>query len=348
MFIDEVQVKLRAGDGGNGCASFRREKFVPKGGPDGGDGGDGGSVILEADENVADLRQYHFKPHWEAGNGVSGMGKGRTGRCGEDCVLKVPCGTEVHDLESGELVMELLKSGERRVLLKGGSGGWGNIHFKSSVNQAPRQYKEGTPGERGQYRLVLKAIADIGLVGYPNAGKSTLIRALTSARPKTASYPFTTLNPVVGVLESEEPDGLRIQLADIPGLIEGAHDNRGLGHAFLRHIERCRGLVILIDISGVDGREPADDHASLLRELDFYGKGLADKPVMVVVNKMDEEGSAERLATFKEKTQTEPLAISCLLEDGLEALRAKLFSFASGLMMAYEEENEAEQKDSED
>jgi GTP-binding protein len=251
-------------------------------------------------------------------------------------------------LESGELVMELLKSGERRVLLKGGSGGWGNIHFKSSVNQAPRQYKEGTPGERGQFRLVLKAIADIGLVGYPNAGKSTLIRALTSARPKTASYPFTTLNPVVGVLESEEPDGLRIQLADIPGLIEGAHDNRGLGHAFLRHIERCRGLVILIDISGVDGREPADDHASLLRELDYYGKGLAEKPVMVVVNKMDEEGSAERLATFKEKTQTEPLAISCLLEDGLEALRAELFSFASGLMMAYEEENEAEQKDSVD
>jgi GTP-binding protein len=340
MFIDEVQVKLRAGDGGNGCASFRREKFVPKGGPDGGDGGDGGSVILEADVNVADLRQYHFKPHWEAGNGVSGMGKGRNGRRGEDCVLKVPCGTEVRDLESGELVLELLEEGERKVLLKGGSGGWGNIHFKSSINQAPRQFKEGTPGERGQYRLILKAIADLGLVGYPNAGKSTLIRTLTAARPKTASYPFTTLTPVVGVLESGDPSGLRIQLADIPGLIEGAHANRGLGHAFLRHIERCRGLVILIDITGVDGRVPAEDLKSLLSELKHYGQGLEEKPYLVVVNKMDEEGTAEQLAAFREATGTDPIAISCLLEDGLEELRKQLFSFATNLMDSHSVDTE--------
>lgn len=332
MFIDEVQVKLRAGDGGNGCASFRREKFVPMGGPDGGDGGNGGSVILEADVNIADLRQYHFKPHWEAGHGINGMSKGRTGRGGEDCVLKVPCGTEVRDLETGEMVMELLQSGERRTLLQGGSGGWGNIHFKSSVNQAPRQFKEGTPGERGQYRFILKSIADIGLVGYPNAGKSTLIRALTAARPKTASYPFTTLTPVVGVLESDDPDGLRIQLADIPGLIEGAHQNRGLGHAFLRHIERCRGLVILIDISGVDGRDPAEDYASLRRELSHYGKGLEEKPCLVVVNKMDEAVAADNLKAFKKATKTRPIAISCLLEQGLEELQTRLFTFARELM----------------
>lgn len=328
MFVDEVEVKLRAGDGGNGCASFRREKFVPKGGPDGGDGGNGGDVVIEADENSADLRTYYFKPHWEAKNGVGGKGKGRNGRNGDGCVLKVPPGTVVVNVETGETVMELLESGERSVLLKGGSGGWGNLHFKSSVNQAPRQFKEGTPGQRGVFRFILKSIADLGLVGYPNAGKSTLISALTAARPKTASYPFTTLNPVIGVLESDEPDAFRLRLADIPGLIEGAHENKGLGHAFLRHIERCRGLVLLIDISGVDGREPWADYENLLKELDFYGQGLAAKPRMVVVNKMDETEAGKHLQTFKERTGTDPVTISCLLGEGLPQLRKALFSFA--------------------
>ena len=329
MFVDEVEVKLRAGDGGNGCASFRREKFVPKGGPDGGDGGNGGNVILEADENSADLRQYYFKPHWNAKNGASGMGSSRNGRNGADCVLKVPPGTVVHDAATGEVVLEMLESGKRHILLKGGSGGWGNIHFKSSINQAPRQFKEGTPGQHGVYRLVLKTIADIGLVGYPNAGKSTLIAALTAANPKTASYPFTTLNPVVGVMEPEEPGGLRIQLADIPGLIEGAHSNKGLGHAFLRHIERCKGLVILIDLSGVDGREPWDDYQNLLKELDYYGQGLAAKPRIIVVNKVDEPAAADHLETFKTRTGTKPVAVSCLLGEGLPELRKALFSFAN-------------------
>ncbi|MEX0332080.1 MAG: GTPase ObgE [Puniceicoccaceae bacterium] len=328
MFVDEVEVKLRAGDGGNGCVSFRREKFVPKGGPDGGDGGDGGSVVLEADQNTADLRAYHFKPHWRAGNGVGGMGRNRQGRTGEDCILKVPPGTEVIDAETGEAVVELVEPGERHILLKGGSGGWGNLHFKSSVNQAPRQFKEGTPGETGTFRMILKTIADIGLVGYPNAGKSTLISTITAARPKTASYPFTTLNPAVGVLEPDEVDGLRIQLADIPGLIEGAHQNKGLGHKFLRHVERCKGLVILIDLSGQDGRQPWDDYENLIKELSQYGQGLAEKPRIVVVNKIDETAAAENLEPFREATGTQPIAVSCLLGEGLPQLKESLFSFA--------------------
>lgn len=328
MFVDEVEVKLRAGDGGNGCVSFRREKFVPKGGPDGGDGGDGGSVILEADENTADLRAYYFKPHWEAGNGVGGMGRNRHGRRGADCLLKIPPGTVVVDPQTGETVAELVGQGERHVLLKGGSGGWGNLRFKSSVNQAPRQFKEGTPGEKGTFRFILKTIADIGLVGYPNAGKSTLISALTAARPKTASYPFTTLNPAVGVLEPDEPGGMRIQLADIPGLIEGAHENKGLGHKFLRHVERCKGLVILIDLSGKDGRQPWDDYQNLLKELSQYGQGLAGKPRIVVVNKIDETAAAENLEPFRKATGTQPIAVSCLLGEGLPQLKESLFSFA--------------------
>ena len=328
MFIDEVEVKLRAGDGGDGCASFRREKFVPKGGPDGGDGGDGGHVILEADGNSADLRTYYFKPHWEAKNGLPGMGKGRNGRGGADCILKVPPGTVVLESASGEVAAELLVPGERSVLLKGGSGGWGNLHFKSSVNQAPRQFKEGTPGDRGTFRMILKTIADLGLIGYPNAGKSTLISALTNARPRRASYPFTTLTPVVGVMEPDEPGGIRIQLADIPGLIEGAHLDKGLGHRFLRHVERCKGLVVLLDMSGIDGREPWDDYANLLQELDFYGQGLGRRRRFLVANKMDEAGAAEKRERFIRETGMEPMGVSCLLGEGLPELRKALFSFA--------------------
>lgn len=330
MFIDEVEVKLRAGDGGNGCASFRREKYIPKGGPDGGDGGDGGDVILEVDPNVADLRDYYYKPHYEAKNGGPGRGRGRTGARGKHCVLRVPAGLVVYRLGEEDPVLELLADGQRAVLLKGGSGGWGNIHFKSSVNQRPTQFKEGTPGERGNFRFVLKSIADIGFVGYPNAGKSTLITALTDAKPKTASYPFTTVNPVIGVMERQDFSGQRIILADIPGLIEGAHENRGLGHRFLRHIERCRGLVILLDMSGVDGRLPEDDYASLLQELSAYGEGLMDKPRIVVANKMDEQEAAANIKRFRKKTRLEPLAASALLGDGLNELQEAFFSLASG------------------
>ena len=327
MFVDEVEVKLRAGDGGNGCVSFRREKYIPKGGPDGGDGGDGGSVVLVADENSADLRTYFFKPHWNAENGVGGMGRNKHGRRGKSRELKVPPGTVVVNVKTGETVTELLEPGERHILLKGGSGGWGNLRFKSSVNQAPRQFKEGTPGEQGVFKFILKSIADLGLVGYPNAGKSTLISTMTAARPKTGSYPFTTLNPVIGVLESEE-DGIRIQLADIPGLIEGAHTNKGLGHKFLRHIERCKGLVILIDISGQDGRNPWDDYQNLIKELDHYGQGLADKPRLVVLNKIDESAAAQNLEQFSQEVQVDHVTVSCLLGEGMPQLKKSLFQFA--------------------
>ena len=327
MFVDEVEVKLRAGDGGNGCVSFRREKYIEKGGPDGGDGGNGGSVILIADENSADLRTYHYKPHWNAENGVGGMGRNKFGRRGKPCEMKVPPGTLVINTSTGETVMELLESGDRQILLQGGSGGWGNLRFKSSVNRAPRQFKEGTPGEHGKFRFILKSIADLGLVGYPNAGKSTLITNITAARPKTGSYPFTTLNPVIGVLEAEE-DGLRVQIADIPGLIEGAHVNKGLGHKFLRHIERCKGLVILIDLSGQDGRPPWEDYQNLIKELDYYGQGLAEKPRLVVLNKIDESAAAQNLEPFRKETGVDPVTVSCLLGEGMPQLRKSLFAFA--------------------
>lgn len=336
MFVDEVKVKLRAGDGGDGSASFRREKFVPKGGPDGGDGGDGGDVWVEANENCADLRAYAFDPQHAAGNGRAGMGKGRQGRSGKDCVLTVPPGVVIFrepasgDPGEDDYLGELLEHGERLRLLRGGSGGWGNLHFKSSVNQRPRQYKEGTPGERGEFRFVLKTIADVGLVGYPNAGKSTLLRMLTGAEPKTAAYPFTTMNPVVGILEDAEDGGeRRITLADIPGLVEGAHAGRGLGHDFLRHIERCRALLVLVDLSGMEQRDPVEDYGKLVAELEQYGAGLAEKPRLVVGNKVDEEGSEDNLARLREELGEPVPGISSILEMGLDELRQNIFSFAN-------------------
>lgn len=329
MFVDEAEVKLRAGDGGNGAASFRREKFVPKGGPDGGDGGDGGHVLVQADENVADLRAYAYKKHYAAGNGQPGMGKGRYGRSGADCVLKVPPGVVIERADTGEVVGELLQHRERLELLHGGSGGWGNLHFKSSVNQRPTQFKEGTPGQRGLFRFTLKSIADFGLVGYPNAGKSTLLAALTAAEPRAAAYPFTTLQPVIGILESADPsEGKRLQLADIPGLIEGAHAGRGLGHDFLRHIERCQALLLLLDLSGAEGRAPEEDYRRLLGELEHYGHGLHERPRLLVGNKIDEEGAAERAALFREITGESLIAVSAVLGTGLAELRRAIFSFA--------------------
>ena len=323
MFIDEAKVFLRAGNGGNGCLSFRREKFLPKGGPDGGDGGCGGDVVLLCNENINDLRDYKFQPHWNAKNGRPGEGRNKHGADGADVILQVPPGTQVFELESNLLVAELLENGERVVLLKGGRGGLGNNQFKSSVNQAPRKTTPGKEGAVGDFIFKLKTIADIGLVGFPNAGKSSLTNAFTNARPKMAPYPFTTKNPSVGVIEYE--DFSRISMADIPGLIEGASENRGLGHRFLKHVERCKLLIFIIDMAGTDNRKPADDYAQLLVELENFDPVLLEKPRLIVANKMDCETSAKNLTAFKRKHKGLEIAkISCLTGDGLEALKTLL------------------------
>jgi GTP-binding protein len=327
MFVDECVVKLAAGDGGRGCISFRREKFEPWGGPNGGDGGRGGDVVLVGDVNTNNLVDYKYQPHWSAERGGHGEGSDCSGKDGESRVLRMPLGTVVIDLATEKPVAEVVEDGQRIVLLKGGNGGWGNTHFKTSTNRAPRRANPGQEGERGNFRLVLKSIADIGLVGFPNAGKSSLTAQLTNARPKTAAYPFTTLHPQIGVIDY--PDVVKghrkLLLADIPGLIEGAHENRGLGHRFLRHIERCALLVFLIDMAGTDARDPRDDYKHLLKELELYDKAMLKKPRLVVANKMDLPAAGEWLSKFKRKYRSvDVLEISCLSGDGLERLKKEL------------------------
>jgi GTP-binding protein len=338
MFFDETTVDLAAGYGGDGCMSFRREKYVPKGGPDGGDGGSGGDVILEGDENTGDLRAYHFKPNWKAERGMHGMGQKRHGRKGRDCVLKVPLGTVVYETEAGEAVAEVTAHGQQRVLLKGGKGGLGNVHFKSATQQTPRQWTPGKAGQTGSFRLVLKTIADVGLVGFPNAGKSSLLAALSRAEPKAGAYPFTTLHPTVGVVEN--PDHFdRIKVADIPGLIEGAHNNRGLGHRFLRHIERCRVLVILVDAAGVDQRDPVEDVSVLLNELAAYDASLQGRPRLLVANKVDLPAAADNLERLEKIAGFEAfLKISCQSGEGTDILKRSLFSTVRTLEAAEAEE----------
>lgn len=326
MFYDDTKVYLKAGDGGDGCLSFLRQKYMPEGGPNGGNGGKGGDIILVADENVSDLRAFHFKKHWKAKNGEPGRGSDQNGKRGNFCILKLPLGTEVR-LEGTEIPFcEILTHGEEVSLLEGGKGGRGNATFKSSVNQTPRQTTEGKPGEEGNYIFTLKTIADVGLVGFPNAGKSTLLNVLSNATPKVDSYPFTTLVPSVGVIEY--PDDFRtITMADVPGLIEGAAENRGLGHRFLRHVERCRLLLFLIDMAATDGRDPCDDFEHLRKELQDYDPEVANKPFLVVGNKSDEDLAVKNLALFKKRfPEIEPFFISAVLEEGLEDVRAELLS----------------------
>ncbi|MDX2110042.1 MAG: GTPase ObgE [Verrucomicrobiota bacterium] len=329
MFVDEAKVKLRAGKGGNGCVSFRRAKFEPWGGPNGGDGGRGGDVVILCDDNTGDLRDYYFKPHWDAQNGENGKGSDMHGFNGKDAVLKVPAGTVIYSEETGMIVAELTKHDERIVLLEGGNGGWGNIHFKNSVNQAPQRANPGLEGKTGDYRFVLKTIADVGLVGFPNAGKSSLIKEITKSRPKTAPYPFTTLHPNVGVIEY--PEYLdRIFMADVPGLIEGASENKGLGHRFLRHIERCKMLLFMVDMAAEDNRDPRQDYATLLNELELYDKALIEKPRVIVANKMDMPEAKANLTKFKRKYKVELLPISCLSGDGIPALLDLLYKRIKG------------------
>ena len=324
MFFDETKVFLKAGNGGDGCMSFLRQKYMPKGGPNGGNGGKGGDLILQADENVADLRNYHFKKHWKAKNGEPGRGSDQNGRGGDPCILKVPMGTEVRELDSGELICELLDHEQEVLLLEGGKGGRGNATFKSSINQTPRQFTEGKIGMEGEYRFTLKTIADIGLVGFPNAGKSTLLNVMSNATPKIDSYPFTTLVPTVGVIDY--PDDFKtLTMADVPGLIEGAAENRGLGHRFLRHVERCKLLLFLLDLAATDGRNPCDDFEHLQKELLEYDPALAEKPFLLVGNKIDEEEADQYVQEFKKRfPKISILPISALLDDGLSELKKRL------------------------
>jgi GTP-binding protein len=327
MFVDECVVKLQAGDGGRGCVSFRREKYEPWGGPNGGDGGRGGDVILAGDDDTNNLVDYKYQPHWRAERGEHGLGSDQHGRDGKPRILRLPLGTVVQDEATGKIVAEVVEDGQQIVLCKGGNGGWGNTHFKTSTNRAPKRANDGQPGEGGSYRLILKSIADVGLVGFPNAGKSSLTTRITQARPKTAAYPFTTLHPQIGVIEY--PDSTkavrRLLLADVPGLIERASENRGLGHRFLRHIERCALLLFLIDMAGTDARDPRDDYKHLLRELELYDPALLKKPRLVVANKTDLAEAKGHLAKFRRRYRTaDVVEISCLAGTGLESLKKGL------------------------
>jgi len=309
--------------------SFLRQKYMPNGGPNGGNGGRGGEVILRADENVSDLRTFHFKKQWKAKNGEPGRGSDQNGRGGDPCILKVPLGTEVRDQISGEIICELMEHEQEILLLEGGKGGRGNATFKSSINQTPRQFTEGKPGMEGEYIFTLKTIADVGLVGFPNAGKSTLLNVLSNATPKIDSYPFTTLVPTVGVIDY--PDDFRtITMADVPGLIEGAAENRGLGHRFLRHVERCRLILFLLDLAASDGRSPMDDFLHLQKELHEYDERLAEKEFIVVGNKIDEEEARENLQLFRKRfPEINIFPISAILEEGLDELREHLLAHFS-------------------
>jgi len=299
MFTDRVVIEVNAGSGGNGVVAWRREKFIPKGGPSGGNGGRGGSVIIEADSQIYALDWFRNRRLLKAESGACGGSNNRQGKQGQDLLLKVPCGTLLKNAETGELLVDFTEDKQRLVLCKGGKGGLGNDFFKTPTNRAPNFCTPGKPGQACKVELELKLIADVGLVGYPNAGKSTLISVLANLAVKTAAYPFTTLKPNLGFIELK--DQTRIFIADIPGIIEGAHRNRGLGFEFLRHIERTKLLLFVIDMSGIDGRDPRDDFAVLLSELEKFNPDLLKKPYLVVLNKCDTDEAQENLPAFLEK-----------------------------------------------
>src|SRR5438876_11530617 len=325
MFIDEAKIRVKAGDGGNGCMAFRREKFVPRGGPSGGDGGKGGDVIMESSERHNTLVHFRFNPEYKAQRGRHGEGSNKTGREGEDVLLKVPVGTIVYDDDTGEEVFDFTGPDQRIVIARGGRGGRGNARFATSVHQAPREHEAGRPGEEHTYRLELKLLADVGLVGFPNAGKSTLISRISAARPKIADYPFTTLQPNLGVVAvGDAKNEVSFVVADIPGLIEGAHTGAGLGTQFLRNIERTRLLVHLVDISDSSGRDDVTkDVEVILGELGSFGAHLEEKPMIVVASKID-VASKDRLSRLKlycKKQGLELFPISAVTGKGIDELK---------------------------
>lgn len=321
-FIDQVEVQVRSGRGGDGAMSMRREALVEFGGPDGGDGGRGGDVIFKASEHINSLLSLYYEPRCFAQDGAPGQGQKMYGKRGKDLIVPVPLGTEVYDVETDQLIADITEPGQSVVVAKGGAGGFGNVHFKSSVNQAPTEHTPGGEPEEKRLRLELKTIADAGLLGFPNAGKSSLLSVLSAATPKIASYPFTTLNPVVGTIIYD--DWAKIRMADVPGIIEGAAKGVGLGLAFLKHLERSKVLVYVIDMAGTDAREPWTDYKVLKKEIDEYSAELAARPALVVANKMDAEVSKENLVRFVKETGITPIAISCESREGLDAFKAAL------------------------
>jgi GTPase len=325
VFIDEARIQVKAGDGGNGCVAFRREKFVPRGGPSGGDGGRGGDVVLESSERHNTLVHFRFNPEHKAERGRHGEGSNCTGREGEDLILKVPVGTQLYDDDTGALVHDFQRPDERIIIAKGGRGGRGNQHFATPTHQAPRESEAGREGEFRHYRLELKLLADVGLVGYPNAGKSTLISRLSAAKPKIADYPFTTLEPNLGVVSiGEPPHEDSYVVADIPGLIEGAHLGAGLGVQFLRHIERTRVLVHLVDVSDGSGRpDTVEDFKVIMNELKSFGHGLEEKPMMVVASKVDvaNPDKLKKLRAMAKRRKLPFYAISAVTGAGIPELK---------------------------
>ncbi|MGD9629836.1 MAG: GTPase ObgE [Pyrinomonadaceae bacterium] len=321
MFIDRVKIKVKAGDGGNGVTAFRREKFVPRGGPSGGDGGNGGDVWLEADEGLNTLLHLRYNPEHRAERGKHGEGSNRFGKNGEDAVVRVPVGTQIFDPETSELKFDFTEAGQRYLAAKGGKGGWGNAHFATPTRRAPKFHYQGRPGGELELQLELKLIADVGLVGFPNAGKSTFISVISAARPKIADYPFTTLEPNLGVVDTG--DFKTFVVADIPGLIEGASEGAGLGDRFLRHIERTKLILHLVDISSFSGRDPVEDYRIINKELAAYNQDLADRPQIVVAAKIDSLDEPERLERLRKQAKKDKkpfFAISSVANTGVREL----------------------------
>lgn len=334
MFYDYVKIHVKAGDGGNGAVAFRREKYVPAGGPNGGDGGRGGNVLLVADRNLHTLIDFRYRKHYKAERGGHGRGKEQHGKKGEDLVVRVPVGTVVRDVQ-GAFCVDLHRHGQQVVVARGGKGGRGNARFASPQVQAPRFAEKGDPGEERWLELELKLLADVGLVGYPNAGKSSLLSRISAARPRVADYPFTTLHPGLGVVRAGEKSFV---VADLPGLIEGAHEGMGLGHRFLRHVERTRVLVLVVDTAGTEGRNPVDDVRVISREIRLYKPELAERPLVIAANKMDLSGAEENLALLREEfPDVKIYPISAVSGRGIQEL-------LYGLTAIMEEEEEKEEE----
>ncbi|MDY6416259.1 MAG: Obg family GTPase CgtA [Succinivibrio dextrinosolvens] len=348
-FVDEAVIRVEAGDGGNGIVSFRREKYIPRGGPDGGDGGDGGNVYLRADTNLNTLVDFRFTKFYKAERGKNGGTSDCTGAKGEDKVLLVPVGTRVTDVATGEVIGDLRKEGEGLCVARGGRHGYGNTHFKSATNQAPRQKTNGTPGERRQLKLEMLLVSDVGLVGLPNAGKSTFVRSVSAAKPKVADYPFTTLVPSLGVVKTSE--GRSFVIEDIPGLIEGASEGAGLGHRFLKHLERCRVLVHLVDVHPVDESDPVDNVMIIENEIKQYAHELYNKPRWLVANKVDlgtEEEARETLDRIIESVEVKPertFIISGLNKTGVPELLYALQELVDEVKLKEQQEPEKPKAD---